>query len=104
MIKLHYSLVDILDECIHRLEENDGKSRRSTVAPRTKILIPECKIRANTVKTESRKVSAEPLIPSPVSHATETPHDENGSIAREIGGCEDEDEDGFERFWVKNGR
>ena len=95
MIKLHYSLVDILDACIQRLDE-DGKQRRRRVRPRTQIMIPETRNRATIVIAESRHFAAEALSPSLVTHVAETFQDDKGSISNEPGGFEFDDEDVYE--------
>lgn len=82
MIKLHYSLVDVLDDCIAKLDA--GKKRRGvTQHSRSKISVP----------AESKHFAREIL--SPTSRETEG----SFSSSTATGGLE-EDEDQYERSWV----
>lgn len=84
MIKLHYSLVDVLDDCIAKL---DVSKKRKGVMPqrRSQISVPE-----------SKHFACDILKGSPSS----------ASIAREVEGSSstssgfEEDEDEYERSWV----
>jgi hypothetical protein len=89
MIKLHYSLVDILDDCIHRLDEKTAKKRR--VRPRTQILMADTKNRATVVIPASKHYSEGPLTPSPEKTST-------GNVSFSSGNEDDEDE--YERNWI----
>jgi hypothetical protein len=91
MIKLHYSLVDILDDCIQRLDYDDDinittnkkKKRQRQVRPRTQIILPETKERVTIEITTSENFSIGPLTPSSTM---------NGNTFL--------DEDEFERNWI----
>ena len=89
MIKLHYSLVDIMDDCIHRLDEKTARTRR--VRPRTQILMPKTKNRATIVIPASKHFSEGPLTPSPEKTSTV-----NFSFTGEL----EDDEDDYERNWI----
>jgi hypothetical protein len=98
MIKLHYSLVDIMDECIQKLEEGAEKKRRPR--PRTQILIPECKNRSTIMEPEVRRFAFVALDPFPVKNVAETASEDKGSFSSE-NGYDEEDEDEFERCWIQ---
>jgi hypothetical protein len=88
MIKLHYSLVDVLDDCIHRLEKTTKKRR---VRPRTQILMPKTENRATIVIAASKHFSEGATPPEKSSTA---------NFSFSPSGNEEEDEDDFERNWI----
>lgn len=100
MIKLHYSLVDTMEECVRRLERNGNKKQRKS-RNRTKIFIPESKDRASVEVPETRKFTVDASIPL-VKNAAVTKYVHKGSFSTEtVGFDEDDDEDEFERGWVE---
>lgn len=98
MIKLHYSLVDVLDACIQKLETS--KKRNAFTQPlRTKILIPESRQRAKIVIADSHEFARAALTPTDEKDA----HQLRGSMSSFTGMTFDEDveeEDEIERNWV----
>jgi len=102
MIKLHYSLVDVLDECIDKLERESGKKRRSLNKPRTRIVLPESKSRATIVLAESEQYAVEVLSQSP-ANKERAGQDDRWSSASDSFALDyyDDDEDDDERAWVK---
>jgi hypothetical protein len=90
MIKLHYSLVDVLDDCIQRLDHEHNKKRRQ-IRPRTQIILPESKERVTIEIATSENFSQGPLTPrSGNRHTTDVVFDD--------------DDDEFERTWIQNGK
>ena len=104
MIKLHYSLVDVLDECIAKLDRASGKRRRST-KPRTRTVLPESKGRATIVLAESERYAVEILSHASGNqyHMAEAAHNDRMSSASDSYEFDhDDDEDSFERSWVQS--
>lgn len=99
MIKLHYSLVDIMDECIEKLEVEDGKQRRCKARPRTQILIPESKKRVTIVTTNSSMFAADVLAQSPLAISSPS-QNKYASIDHGTFGTNDKDE--FEKKWIES--
>ena len=97
MIKLHYSLVDIMDECIQRLEVDQVKKRKR-VRPRTQILMPESKERATIVIADSRNFSKGPLTQSPMHSLNKPTADDHFNYDN------DDLEDEYERNWLLHDR
>ena len=64
MIKLHYSLVDVLDDCIQRLDHDGNTKKRRQLRPRTQITLPETKQRATIEIATSENFSEGPLTPT----------------------------------------
>jgi hypothetical protein len=89
MIKLHYSLVDILDDCIQRLDQdnNNGKKRRQ-IRPRTQITVPGSKERVTIEIATSEHFSEGPLTPSSCK-PTKSIFD---------------DDDEFDKDWILDGK
>lgn len=89
MIKLHYSLVDILDECIQRLDHDSNAKKRRQVRPRTQITLPETKQRVTIEIATSEHFSEGPLTPTSSKRTTS-----QTSVPL--------DDDEFERNWIYN--
>ena len=89
MIKLHYSLVDVLDDCIQRLDHNSNTKKRRQIRPRTQIIIPESKRRVTIEIATSENFSEGPLTPNSCKQTT---------------AVFDDDDDEFERSWIHNGQ
>ena len=89
MIKLHYSLVDILDVCIQRLDHDCNTKKRRQLRPRTQIKLPETKQRVTIEIATSENFSEGPLTPSPSKRATV----ETSALL---------DDDEFESTWIYN--
>jgi hypothetical protein len=87
MIKLHYSLVDVLDDCIQRLD-HDAKKRRQ-IRPRTQITLPETKQRATIEIATSENFTEGPLTPT----SSKRTNDQTTVLL---------DDDEFERNWIYN--
>ena len=104
MIKLHYSLVDVLEECIEKLEPGSGKRRRASTKPRTHIVLPESKQRATIVLAESEKYAEDILSHGGGNqqYIPETAAQEDRMSSASGESFEfDDDEDSFERSWVQ---
>ena len=109
MIKLHYSLVDVLEECIEKLEPGSGNRRRASHTqkkPRTHIVVPESKHRATIVLAESEKYAEEILSQGPGGGNQYIPEtataDRMSSASDSFELDHDDDEDSFERSWVQS--
>ena len=87
MIKLHYSLVDVLDDCIHRLDHDTNTKKRRQIRPRTQIIVPESKQRVTIEIATSEHFSEGPLTP-------------NQTDASAIF----DDDDDYERSWIHDGK
>jgi hypothetical protein len=100
MIKLHYSLVDVLDECIQKLETN--KKRHAFTQPRrTKILIPESRHRAKIFIADSREFARAALTPAEIGINNEQILMSTRSSFTGMTYDEDDYEDEIERNWVR---
>jgi hypothetical protein len=85
MIKLHYSLIDVLDDCIHRLDHDSTKKRRQ-LRPRTQITLPETKERVTIEIATSENFSQGPLTPTSTKRMVQT-------------SCYDDE---YERNWIRS--
>lgn len=99
MIKLHYSLVDVLDECIQKLETS--KKRNAFTQPRrTKILIPESRHRAKIFIADSHEFARAALTPSAEIGINDAQHLQSNPSSFTGMTFDDDDEDEIERNWV----
>jgi hypothetical protein len=92
MIKLHYSLVDVLDDCIQRLDHDSNSKKRRQIRPRTQITLPESKERVTIEIATSENFSEGPLTPSSFKKTNNIP---TAAVF---------DDDEFERTWIQNGK
>lgn len=104
MIKLHYSLVDVLDTCIEKLEPDTSGKKRRSIKPRTHIVLPESKSRATIVLAESENYALELLSHSPANREiAENAQEDPMSSASDSNAFDyEDDEDSFERSWVES--
>ena len=91
MIKLHYSLVDVLDDCIQRLDHDNSSKKRRQLRPRTQIILPESKERVTIEIATSEHFSEGPLTPSSCKTTK----------ALFSAGFDDDE---FEKTWIQNGK
>ena len=105
MIKLHYSVADTLDECIHKLDVGD--KNRETIFRRRhpkSILF----VQGHNKPTTRQALTFSPFrrVPSNPSHDSSAKASNNIHIrgADSLSThTESDDEDEFEREWVTNG-
>jgi len=104
MIKLHYSLVDVLEDCIEKLERDSSGKKRKNSKPRTRIVLPESKSRATIVLAESEKYAVDVLSHSPANReiAENTQEDRMSSTSDSFAFDYEDDEDSYERSWVES--
>lgn len=89
LIKLHYKLADLMDECISSLED-DGSQQKSTRRSKLCIPIGKMRLRGGTVVETPSTDSDDPVTTSP----TAVNSDDNDNSSNE---CEDE----YEQSWYR---